>query len=258
MQNYKKSMFSKRNKTLIIIPAYNEAWNIVNVLFDIHQKITGCDILVVNDASIDNTGNLAEKTGVAEVLNFPYNLGIGAAVQAGFKYANKFNYQYALQFDGDGQHLTEHIPRLIMEIEKGEFDVVIGSRFHMQKEKIGFRSTFMRRFGIRIFTLVTLMLTGKKIKDCTSGFRIYNRPAIKFLAKYYPADYPEPEALILLGKNKFTMTEVPTQMRARMAGVSSISRKGFFYMIKVLLSMFMTATRPKIKINEPEFNPPKR
>ncbi|MBK8807295.1 MAG: glycosyltransferase family 2 protein [Bacteroidales bacterium] len=246
-------MAERKNKTLIIIPAYNEAWNIVNVIFEIHEQIRNCDILVVNDASTDSTGNLAEKTGVAEVLNFPYNLGIGAAVQAGFKYANIYNYKYALQFDGDGQHLTSHIPMLINEIETQKCDVVVGSRFIGESSKFDFKSTFLRRIGIRIFTFITILLIQKRITDCTSGFRIYNRKAIKFLAKHYPADYPEPEAIILLGKNGFTFAEVPTKMRARQGGVSSISQKGFFYMIKVLLSMFMTVTRPKIKINEPEF-----
>lgn len=249
-------MFKKRNDTLVIIPAYNEAWNIVSLVFEIHEKIKNCDILVVNDASIDNTGSLAEKTGLAEVINFPYNLGIGAAVQAGFKYANKFNYKYALQCDGDGQHPIVQINNLISEIKKGEADVVIGSRF--LEDNDGFKSTFLRRFGIKVFTFVTILLIRKRITDCTSGFRIYNRQTIKFLARHYPADFPEPEAIILLGKNNFKLTEIPTRMRARKGGKSSISSKGVFYMIKVLLSMFMTATRSKIEVYEPEFNPPGR
>lgn len=243
---------AKKNDTLIIIPAYNEAWNIVNLIFDLSEKIKNCDLLVVNDASIDNTGYLAQKTGRAFVLNFPYNLGIGAAVQAGFKFANKYKYEYALQFDGDGQHIAENIPRLTKLIKLEKCDVVIGSRFC--KNKKSYKSTFLRRIGIKFFMLITIILIQKKIHDCTSGFRAYNRKAIKFLSKHYPADYPEPEALILLGKNNFKISEVFTPMKDRQGGKSSISRKGIFYMIKVLLSMIMTATRPKIKIYESTYN----
>jgi glycosyltransferase involved in cell wall biosynthesis len=241
-------MDKKRNDTLIIIPAFNEAWNIVSLIFDLAEKIKDCDILVVNDASVDNTGQLAEKTGMVSVLNFPYNLGIGAAVQAGFKYANKYKYEFALQFDGDGQHIAEQIPRLMKLLRLKKCDVVIGSRFC--KNQKSYKSTFFRRIGIRFFTFVTLILIRKRIYDCTSGFRAYNRRAIKFLSKHYPADYPEPEALILLGKNKFKISEVFTPMRNRKGGESSISKKSMFYMIKVFLSMIMTATRPKVEMYE--------
>lgn len=245
-------MIKKKNDTLIIIPAYNEAWNIVSLIFDLVEQIKNCDILVVNDASIDNTGHLAERTGKAFVLNFPYNLGIGAAVQAGFKFANKYKYDYALQFDGDGQHLASQIPRLIKLIKLGKSDVVIGSRFC--KDKKSYKSTYTRRLGIRLFMVLTMVLVRKKIYDCTSGFRAYNRNAIKFLSKHYPSDYPEPEALILLGKNNFKISEVFTPMKERQGGISSISRKGIFYMVKVLLSMMMTATRPKIEVYEPAYS----
>lgn len=240
-----KIMF-KKNDTLVIIPAFNEAWNIESLIYNLQETVPDCDILVVNDASTDSTGSIAEQTGVAAVLNFPYNLGIGAAVQAGFKYARKNGYDYALQFDGDGQHNASEINRLLKLIRLGKRDVVVGSRFCKDKNE-GYKSTFLRRIGIRIFRLITMLLIQKKITDCTSGFRGYGKEAIRFLSWHYPADYPEPEALILLGKNGFSVSEIYTPMNDREGGKSSISRRGAFYMVKVLLAMFMTALRPKIQ-----------
>lgn len=239
---------NKLNNTLIIIPAYNEAWNIEQLLVDLKDCNPDCDILVVNDASTDGTGAIAKRTGLASVINFPYNLGIGAAVQVGFKYANKYCYNYAIQVDGDGQHLPEQVTNLRECLVSFEADVVIGSRFIKNGKKEGYQSTFFRRLGIKLFKFVTILLIQKKINDCTSGFRAYNRKAIKFLSKNYPSDYPEPEAVILLGKNKFKICEIFTPMAERQGGKSSITRKGAFYMAKVLLAMFMTAIRPKIKI----------
>jgi len=236
----------KKNDTLVIIPAFNEAWNIKKLLKNLSVIVPECDILVVNDASTDGTGSIAEATGFAAVLNFPYNLGIGAAVQAGFKYARKKGYRYALQFDGDGQHVAAQIPRLLKLIKLGKADVVVGSRFCKKREE-GYKSTFLRRIGIRIFKLMTMLLIQRKIEDCTSGFRGYGKDAIEFLSWHYPADYPEPEALILLGKNGFSISEIYTPMNDREGGKSSITKKGAFYMVKVLLAMVMTAIRPKIK-----------
>jgi len=235
----------KKNDTLIIIPAFNEAWNIESLIHDLRITVPKCDILVVNDASTDLTGSLAEKTGECAVLNFPFNLGIGAAVQAGFKYARKQGYDYALQFDGDGQHKSTEIERLLKLVRLNRADVVVGSRF-CKKRKEGYRSTIMRRFGIRIFKFLTMLLINRRINDCTSGFRAYNKEAIRFLSWYYPADYPEPEAIILLGKNGFRISEIYTPMNEREGGKSSITNRSMFYMAKVLLSMVMTAMRPKL------------
>lgn len=240
----------KENDTLIIIPAYNEAWNIIGLIHDLKEHNPDCDLVVVNDASFDGTGQLAESTGMAYVINFPYNLGIGGAVQAGFKLARKLGYKYALQFDGDGQHLPDQVSRLLKLVKIGKSDVVIGSRFCKKTET--FKSSALRRVGIRTFKYITLLLIRKRIHDCTSGFRAYNIRAINFLAQNYPPDFPEPETIILLGKNKFRISEVFTPMKEREGGKSSISRKGIFYMCKVLLAMFMTSIRPKIKSYEVE------
>jgi len=235
----------KKNDTLIIIPAFNEAWNIVELLHELNYHNPNCDLVVVNDASWDGTGRLAEQTGLAYVLNMPYNLGIGGAVQSGFKLAKKMGYKYALQFDGDGQHLPDQVQRLLKLVKMEKADVVIGSRF-CKKDK-SYKSSALRRVGIRLFKYITLFLIRKRIHDCTSGFRAYNSRAISFLALNYPPDFPEPETIILLGKNRFKISEIFTPMKDREGGKSSISRKGVFYMCKVLLAMFMTAIRPKIK-----------
>lgn len=230
---------------LIIIPAYNEAENIASVIDKLYQEGQDrWDLLVVNDASGDATSKIAKATGKAGVIDLPYNLGIGGGVQTGFKFARKYGYACAVQFDGDGQHQASEIPKLLGIVQSGSADVAIGSRFNQKHN--GFRSSFLRRLGIRTFEWFSYLLIRQRITDHTSGFRAFNRKAIEFLAENYPSDYPEPEAVVLLGKNGFKMKEVFTQMMERQGGVSSISLfKGPYYMIKVLLSMFMASIRSK-------------
>lgn len=228
--------------TLVIIPAYNEAKTIVSIINDLHQ-LQVADILVVDDASTDGTGRLAEETGKAHVIRLVHNLGIGGCVQTGFKFANMHHYEQVLQFDGDGQHLAVEVPRLLKLLILQKSDVVVGSRF--TKKHTGYRSSYRRRLGISLLRYLTMMLIHQRIKDTTSGFRAYNRKAAKFLAHNYPTDYPEPEALILLGKNGFKISEVFTQMKPRQAGSSSLKSRGLFYMFKVSLAMIMTYLRPK-------------
>ena len=231
-------------KVLAIVPSFNEEKNIVRVIESIKNENSMIDILIINDGSDDKTSALAESTGLVSVVNLPCNLGIGGAVQTGFKFAKKNNYDIAFQFDGDGQHISSEIDKLIGPIQKKEADVVIGSRF-IQKH-IGFKSTPVRRIGIKIFEIVNSVLTKQKITDNTSGFRAYNKKAIDFLADNYPMDYPEPEAIILLGRNGFRLKEIFIRMQERMGGNSSITGfKSLYYMIKVLLAMLMSALRPK-------------
>jgi glycosyltransferase involved in cell wall biosynthesis len=232
-------------KVLIIIPAYNEAETIPELLEQIRSLNQNWDVLVVNDASKDTTEFLARQSGLAEVVSLPFNLGIGGAVQTGFKYAVRKNYDIALQFDGDGQHPAGQILSLIQMVVTGEADVVIGSRFN--RKNTGIKTHFMRRTGIKIFEWFSFLLIRQRITDHTSGFRAYNRKAFTFLASNYPTDYPEPEVVILLGKNNFVMKETFTQMHERKGGVSSIPiSRGPYYMIKVLLAMFMAAIRSRI------------
>lgn len=232
------------DKTLIIIPAFNEAYTITDVITALNSENHSWDIIVINDGSTDNTGILAESTGVASVVNLPYNLGIGACVQTGFKYAYYNNYDYALQFDGDGQHREDEIEKLLAIVKNHEGDVAIGSRFN--KKHDGFKSQPIRRLGIKIFEYFSYFLIHQRITDHTSGFRAYNKRAIAFLKDNYPVDYPEPEVVILLGRNGFKIKEVFTQMLERQGGISSISiTKGPYYMIKVMLAMFMASIRSK-------------
>lgn len=236
-------------KILIIVPAYNEADNIRGVIRKLHEENEDWDILVINDASTDNTSAIARKTGLAEVIDLPFNLGIGGCVQTGFRYARSKDYDYALQFDGDGQHSAKEIHKLLEIIMNNEADVAIGSRFRQKND--GFRSSSSRRMGIRIFEWFSYVLIRQRITDHTSGFRAYNRKAVHFLADHYPSDYPEPEVVILLGRNGFKIKETYTQMHERKGGVSSIPiTKGPYYMIKVLLSMFMSAIRSKVYHHE--------
>lgn len=236
-------------KILVIVPAYNEAENIREVVLKLHQENDGWDILVINDASTDKTSDIARETGFADVIDLPYNLGIGGCVQTGFRYARRQGYDYALQFDGDGQHSVEEIQKLLDLVMSGDADVAIGSRFRRKHD--GFKSSSTRRIGIRIFEWFSFILIRQRITDHTSGFRAYNRKALVFLADFYPSDFPEPEVVILLGRNGFTIKETFTQMHERRGGVSSIPiTKGPYYMIKVLLSMFMSAIRSKVYRNE--------
>ncbi|MEN0036789.1 MAG: glycosyltransferase family 2 protein [Cellvibrio sp.] len=235
-----------RERVLIIIPAYNEEKSIANVIQSLADASPIYEPLVINDGSRDNTQNEAEASGLATVIQLPSNLGIGGAVQTGFKYAFYNNFDYAIQFDGDGQHLASEIPKLLRPLQINECDVCIGSRF-VEKTQ-GFQSTFMRRIGIRIFELMSGLLIQKKITDSTSGFRAYNKQAIAFLAANYPTDYPEPETVILLGTNDFRLQEISVEMVERQGGESSISGwKSAHYMIKVILAMLMTAQRQKIR-----------
>lgn len=230
----------KESEILVIIPAFNEAGNIINVINELRELEEPLDILVVNDGSQDQTGVLAAS--MARVIDLPANLGIGGAVQTGFKYASRNSYRVAIQFDGDGQHIAAEIPKLLRCLEESGAAVAIGSRF--LEPNNGYRSTFPRRVGIKIFEMLNSLLIGQRITDNTSGFRAYDRQAIEFLAQNYPTDYPEPEAVILLGKNGFRLSEVFTMMRERQGGDSSIAGlTGIYYMVKVLLAVLMTVLR---------------
>lgn len=230
-------------KILAIVPAYNEEETIGAVILSLKERMPALDILVVNDGSTDRTSEKAAGTKKALVVDLPCNLGIGGAVQTGFLYAIREGYDVAFQFDGDGQHLAAEADKILAPILAGEVDVVIGSRFLGGNG--GFRSTFTRRMGIRLFQWVNSLLTGQRITDNTSGFRAYNRKALTFLSRYYPSDYPEPEAVILLGRSGFRLKEVPVEMRERATGRSSITAfRSLYYMVKVLLAIFVTALRP--------------
>lgn len=229
---------------LVIVPAYNESENIASVIRSVTAQYAGIHLIVVNDCSTDATSYIARKERVI-VADLPVNLGIGGAVQTGFMYAQRQQYDIALQFDGDGQHRAEDIPALLQPITSGKADVVIGSRFCGESE--GFKSTPLRQWGIKLFELINSLLIHQRITDNTSGFRAYNKKAIAFLAQHYPSDYPEPEAVILLGKNGFRIKEVPVTMKARQGGRSSIAGvRSLYYMFKVMFAVFMCSIRKRL------------
>ncbi len=223
-------------KILIIIPCYNEAENVCELYNKLHNiNIPGCILnpLFINDASKDQTIFKLKEIG-ANYLSNPINLGIGGTVQLGFIYAKKNNFDYAVQIDGDGQHPPNELEKLLKPLINNEADVIIGSRFI---DKAGFQSSSLRRFGIDFFSKLNKLLIGITIKDSTSGYRAYNRNAIEQLVKYYPDEYPEPEAIVYLANKKLRLKEVPVVMNERTAGVSSIRRfSSIYYMIKVSLN----------------------
>lgn len=222
-------------KKLIIIPAYNEAESIGSLIRDL-KKEGQSDILVIDDGSTDNTQETIREFDIT-CISLPVNLGIGGAVQTGFRYAFENHYDIAVQVDGDGQHNPGYIDDLIRPLLRDQADVVIGSRFIKKK---GFQSSLWRRIGIRILQFLNHLLTGQHITDSTSGFRAYNFKAILFLAENYSVDFPEPEAIISLLKKGFRIVEVPVIMRSRELGSSSISGlKSIYYIYKVMVSIII-------------------
>lgn len=230
-------------KILIIIPAFNEAENIVGLLKRLMEVGGGFfDAVVINDASGDNTAALARAAG-AEVLDLPFNLGIGGAVQTGYLYAYYNGYDIAVQVDGDGQHDPAYIPALIAPIVGGSADMTVGSRFIECK---GYQSTFLRRMGSRYFHLLIWIISGKKFSDPTSGFRACNRRVIASFARYYPTDYPEPETLVAVSRSGYKLVEVPVVMKGREGGHSSIDwMRTVYYLFKVSIAVVISIFKRK-------------
>ena len=227
-------------KKLVIIPAYNESSNILNTVRDIQKSAPDFDYIVINDCSTDDTLEIL-KSNKLNYISLPVNLGIGGAVQTGYKYALENNYDVAVQVDGDGQHDPVYLSELLKKMININADMVIGSRFI---ENQGFQSTFMRRIGIVYFTKLIKLLTGTTITDPTSGFRMANREVIKMFASQYPKDYPEPESIVTLLKAGKKVVEVPVQMKARQGGESSIKlANSVYYMIKVSLAILIESTK---------------
>lgn len=223
-------------KTLVIVPAYNEEECIGGVISDLRDNFLEGDILVVNDGSQDRTSEIAKEHG-ARVIDLPYNLGIGGAIQTGFVYALREHYDVAVQFDGDGQHQADEIPKILEPYKQGDADIIVGSRFLSEG---GFTSSMQRRLGAIILSFVVSLLIRKRITDTTSGFRVYGKRAIEFFSSMYPEDYPEVEAFILAHKRGLVIKEVPAEILPRVAGKSSITfTRAVYYMVKVLLAVFV-------------------
>ncbi len=234
-------------KVLMIIPAYNEEENIVKTVDNLKDvKIDDIDLnyIVINDCSTDSTKSVLKDNKI-RFIDLPCNLGIGGAVQTGYKYAFYNDYDIAIQFDGDGQHDQKYIKDLIKGIKDGN-DLVVGSRFIKNIDT--FKSTALRRFGINFLSFLIKICTGKTIKDPTSGFRACNRKIIELFANDYPSDYPEPDTLVVLLKNKFKVLEIPVEMIERKHGKSSITLfKSIYYMIKVSMAIIVASIGKGVK-----------
>jgi glycosyltransferase involved in cell wall biosynthesis len=223
---------------LAVVPAYNERDTVSGVVDALRRETPQIDVLVVDDGSTDATAEFAEAAG-ANVLRMPFNVGIGGAVQAGFKYAAENGYDYMVQVDGDGQHDPGEISKLFAAARGPKrADMICGSRFATET---GYMAPISRRTGIHVFAFLLSRLLRQPVTDPTSGFRLYNHRAIALFARDYPHDYPEVEAVLLLHHHRLTMREVPVRMFQRGGGVSSIdgSGKSFYYMVKVLLALFV-------------------
>ncbi len=223
---------------LVIIPAFNEAGCIVNTVNDIIENAPEFDYVIINDCSRDETYKLCLEHGF-NVVSLPVNSGIGAAVQTGYLYAKRYGYKYAIQVDGDGQHDAAFLGTMARYMEEHGTGMLIGSRYI---EKQGFQSSGLRRFGIKYFTVLIKILTGKRITDPTSGMRMVGRDIIEYFAEEYPKDYPEPETAVTIVKKGWKVEEIPVVMKERQAGTSSISpKRSVYYMIKVSLACVMAA-----------------
>ena len=226
---------------LAVVPAYNESATITGVVAAVLENAPGYDVLVVDDGSTDDTAGLA-KAGGARVLRHPFNLGIGGAVQSGFRYALENGYRRVIQVDGDGQHVAAEIELLEAAMDAApDVDMVCGSRF---MSETGYLAPRARRTGIWIFAVILSRIVGQRVTDPTSGFRLYNRRAIALFAGDYPHDYPEVEAVLMVHFHRLRMKEVPVRMLERGGGRSSIgSGKSAYYMVKVLLAIFVGLVR---------------
>ena len=227
-------------RRIAIVPALNEEVTVGRVIDEIRAFDPGFDIVVVDDGSTDRTAGVAADRG-ASVLRLPFNLGIGGAVQTGYRFAFEHGYDLAVQVDGDGQHDPQELPAILAPVLAGEADVCVGSRFAGAG---AYRSSFLRRIGIRIFARVVSMIVRQKVTDTTSGFRAVNRKGIALFAADYPHDYPEVEATVMSVKHRLRLREVPVAMRERGAGASSITAlRSVYYMTKVLLAIFVALFR---------------
>ncbi|HEY8667666.1 MAG TPA: glycosyltransferase family 2 protein [Tepidisphaeraceae bacterium] len=237
-------------RCLAIIPAFNESASVGEVVRRLKRSLPNFDVLVIDDGSTDDTCQQV-PAGTA-VVSLPFNLGIGAAMQTGYRYAALNNYDVAVQVDGDGQHRPSQVRRLVHHLVNGDLDLVVGSRF---LEQTSYRQTFIRKTGSWVLRAFIKMLTGLTITDCTSGFRAASRRVIHAFAHWYPEDYPEPEVILLLHRAGFRVSELPVRMRQRKTGQSSIRLlSGLFYVTKVITCLMLDLVRepwPTGKVSPP-------
>jgi glycosyltransferase involved in cell wall biosynthesis len=226
-------------KCLIIVPAFNESKSVGKLVRRLNQMLPDFDVLVIDDGSTDDT--VRQVPSIASVVSLPFNLGIGGAMQTGYRFAALHRYDIAVQVDGDGQHRPAEVRKLVEALLAQNADLVVGSRFLSTPT---FVPSWPRMTGIRVLSTWIRLLTGLKITDCTSGFRAVNRRVIRAYAHWYPEDYPEPEVVLLLHRSRFKVNEIPARMRRRMYGRSSISlARGIFYVLKVCTCLLLDMVR---------------
>jgi len=233
---------SEAQRRVAIVPAFNEEASIAGVVGELLAYDAGLRVVVVDDGSTDRTAEVARASG-AKVISLPFNLGIGGAVQTGFRYAWEQGFDVAVRADGDGQHDPAELDAILRPVLAGEADVAVGSRFIGGD---GYRSSRSRRAGIRLLAWIVSALTRQRITDPTSGFQAANRLGIRLFAADYPHDYPEAEATVMVFKHRLRLQEVSVKMRARESGRSSITTvRSVYYMIKVVLAIFVALFRRK-------------
>ncbi|MAX26379.1 MAG: glycosyl transferase family 2 [Phycisphaeraceae bacterium] len=226
-------------RCLVIVPAYNESGSIAKVVNGLNEHLPEVDVVVIDDGSVDRTHQHVPAS--ATVIRLPFNLGIGGAMQTGYRYADQFRYDVAVQVDGDGQHPPAEVARLIEHLLSHDFDMVVGSRF---KDTIAYRQSKSRMLGIHCLQLWIHLLTGRRFTDCTSGFRACNRHVIDCYAHWYPTDYPEPEVLVLLTNHRMRIEELQVHMEQRESGQTSIPlHRGLFYVAKVAVAVMLDKMR---------------
>jgi hypothetical protein len=224
---------------LVIVPAFNERQSVGKLAHRLQRALPRFDVLVIDDGSTDDT--LRQVPAHAAVVSLPFNLGIGGAMQTGFRYAALHGYDLAIQVDGDGQHRPGEVERLVDHLIESQSDMVVGSRFLGDGK---YKQSVTRLVGIGILSRLIRWLSGLPITDCTSGFRVINRRVIQAFAHWYPDDYPEPEVILLLHRSGFKITELGVKMRQRRAGMTSIPlMRGLFYVLKVSTALLLDMTR---------------
>jgi len=225
---------------LVLVPAFNEQAAVGDVVRSVRESMPGVPVLVVDDCSMDGTIGVARAAG-AEVLMLPHHLGLGGAVQAGYKLAFELGYQYVIRVDGDGQHEAEDIPRLFEKLRTSGCEMVIGSRF---VDGQGTHTSVLRSLGIRFFRMILRPILGRDVRDPTSGFVGVNRNALQVFSKSFPLEYPEIEALVVLQRKAFRFEEEPCRFHPRRTGKSSITPlKSIYYIVHVLLGVFVNVLR---------------
>jgi glycosyl transferase family 2 len=232
-------LLAAQPRCLVIVPVFNERGSVSKVVRRLRQALPDFDVLVIDDGSTDDT--LRQVPAGVTVVSLPFNLGIGGAMQTGYKYAALHGYDVAVQVDGDGQHRPSEVRRLVDFVINGGVDLAVGSRF---LEQTRYRQSLVRRVGAFMLGLLIKLLTGVWITDCTSGFRAANRRVVRAFAHWYPEDYPEPEVILLLHRAGYSIGEFSVRMRQRRNGQSSIGLLGgLFYVLKVTTCLLLDTVR---------------